>query len=54
MSRNFFINFDFKNGCQKDFKDNNENHAADREIGFLGKLISKPYGHATAMATAWE
>ena len=29
-------------------------NAADPEIGFLTKSISKPYGHATAMPTAWE
>ena len=29
-------------------------HAADLEIGFLKKSISKPYGHATAMPTAWN
>ena len=31
-----------------------KNHAADPEIGFLTKSISKPYGRATAMPTAWE
>ena len=31
-----------------------ENHAADTEIGFLTKAISKLYGRATAMPTAWE
>ena len=31
-----------------------QNDAADPEIGFLKKSISKPYGHATAMPTAWE
>ena len=30
------------------------NHAADPEIGFLTKSISKPYGRATAMPPAWE
>ena len=30
------------------------NHAADPEIGFLAKSISKPNGCATAMPTAWE
>ena len=29
-------------------------HAADREIGFLTKSNSKPYGYGTAMPTAWE
>ena len=31
-----------------------KNHAADLEIGFLEKSISKPNGYATAMPTAWE
>ena len=31
-----------------------KNHEADREIGFLTKSISKPYGRATAMPLAWE
>ena len=31
-----------------------KNHAADPEIGFLTKSISKPYGRAKAMPTAWE
>ena len=31
-----------------------KNHAADPEIGFLTKSISKPYGRATAIPTAWE
>ena len=30
-----------------------KNHAADPEIGFLTKSISKPYGRATAMPPAW-
>ena len=30
------------------------NHAADPEIGFLAKSISKSIGGATAMPTAWE
>ena len=38
----FFLNFDLKN------------HAADSEIEFLTKSISKPNGRATAMPTAWE
>ena len=28
------------------------NHAADREIGFLAQSISKPNGYAKAMPTA--
>ena len=31
-----------------------KNHAADPEIGFLAKSISKSNGSATAMPTAWE
>ena len=31
-----------------------KNHAADPEIRFLTKSISKPYGGATAMPTAWD
>ena len=31
-----------------------KNHAADLEIGFLAKSISKSNGCATAMPTAWE
>ena len=31
-----------------------KNHAADPEIGFLTKSISKPYGRATAMPPAWD
>ena len=31
-----------------------KNHETDPEIGFLTKSISKPYGRATAMPTAWE
>ena len=31
-----------------------KNHAADPEIGFLTKSISKPYGRATAIPSALE
>ena len=31
-----------------------KNHAADPEIGFLTKSISKPSGRATAMPSVWE
>ena len=31
-----------------------KNHAADSEIGFLTKSISKPNNRAMAMPTAWE
>ena len=46
--------FDFKSGCKNEFKDNNENHGADPEIGFLAKSISMSNGCTTAMPTAWE
>ena len=31
-----------------------KNHAADKEIGFLTKSISKLFGRGTAMPPAWE
>ena len=31
-----------------------KNHAADPEIGFPTKSISRPYGRATDMPTAWQ
>ena len=31
-----------------------KNHAADQEIGFITKSISKPNGCARAMPTAWK
>ena len=31
-----------------------KNHAADPEIGFLTKSISKANGYGTAMPPAWE
>ena len=46
------MNFDSKNRCKNEFKDNNEKIAADPEIGFLTKSISKPYGRATTMPPA--
>ena len=52
VSRNFFINFDFKNGWRNEFKDINENHEADPDIKFLRKSISKSYGRGTAMPPA--
>ena len=48
-----FIDFDFKNGCKNEFKDNNENHEAD-SIGFLTKSIWKPWDSTKAMPTAGE
>ena len=50
----FLHDFLFQNGCKNEFKDNNENHAADPEIGFLAKSISKSNGCSTAMPTWWE
>ena len=48
----FLVNFDMKNGCKNELCDNKTNHAAEPEIGFLTKSISKPYGRATAMPPA--
>ena len=31
-----------------------KNYAADPEIGFITKSISKPYGRSTAMPPAWK
>ena len=31
-----------------------KNHAAYSEIGFLTKLILKPYDHTAVMPTSWE
>ena len=31
-----------------------KNHTTNPETGFLAKSISKPYGRATAMPSAWE
>ena len=48
------MNFDFKNECKNDLKDNNENVVGDTEKGFLAKLILKPYDRTAAILTAWE
>ena len=48
------MNFGFKNGSKNEFEDKTKNHAADPEIGFLTKSISKANGYATAMPPAWE
>ena len=48
------MDFDFENGCKNEYKDNNKNHAADPEIGFLTKLISKLYGRPMALPLAWQ
>ena len=37
-----------------EFKDNDENYAADPEIKFLRKSISKPYARGTALSPGWE
>ena len=39
------MNFDLKNGCKNEFKDDNENHAADSKIGSpQKKSILEPMG----------
>ena len=50
----FFITFNFKNGCKNEFKDNNEKSDSWSRNRVLTKSISKPYGCATAMPSAWE
>ena len=42
-----------KMGVKMNLRIITKNHEADPEIGFLTKSISKPYGRATAMPTAW-
>ena len=39
---------------KRNFKIITKNHAADSRVGFVIKLISKPYGRATVMPPAWE
>ena len=41
-------------GVKMNFRIITKNHAADSEIRFLTKSISKPFGPATAMPPAWE
>ena len=50
----FRINFDFKNWCKNEFKDNNEKSCSWSKKGFLTKSISETNGRATAMPTALE
>ena len=55
VSRNFFLwIFLSKTGVKMNLRIIMKNNAADSEIGFLTKSISKPYGRATAMPPAWE
>ena len=48
------MNFDSKKAVNMNLRIITKNNAADPVIGFLTKTISKPYGRATAMPTAWE
>ena len=41
-------------GVKMNFRMKPKNHAADPVKGLLIKSISKPYGRATTMPTAWE
>ena len=41
-------------GVKRNLRLISKNYEADPEVGFLTKSISKPYGRATAMPTAWE
>ena len=53
-AKEFFFMIYFKNGCENDLTIITKNHAADPELGFLAKSISKTNGYATVMPTAWE
>ena len=48
------MNLDLKKAVKMNLRIIMDNLAADPEIGFLTKSISKPYGRATAMPTAWK
>ena len=55
VPRNFFTWFLIsKMTVKMNLRITTKNHAADPEIGFLSKSISKPNGCATAMPTTWE
>ena len=47
------MNFDLKIALKMNLRRIPKNHEAE-EKGFPTKSISKPYGCATAMPTAWE
>ena len=51
---NFFFLVSSKMGFKMNLRMITKNHAADPEIGFLTKSISKPNGRATDMPTAWD
>ena len=53
VQRNFLRFLIAKMGVEMNPRIITKIHAADQEIGFLIKSISKPYGRATAMPTAW-
>ena len=46
------MNFDLRIAVKINLRIITKNDAADPEIGFLTKSISKPYGHAKAKPTA--
>ena len=48
------MSFDLKMSVKMNLRMITKNQAADPEIGFLIKWISKPFGRATAMPPAWE
>ena len=43
VTRIFFRNFDFKNGCKSVFENSNKTVAAHLDIGLPTKLIFKPF-----------
>ena len=50
----FFMNFEVKIAVKMNLRIITKNHAADPEIGFLTKSISKANRCTTAIPTAWE
>ena len=52
VSKNFSMNYDFKNGCKNEFKVNKSCCWSRKRVS--QKSISTPYGRATAMPLALE
>ena len=48
------MNFDFRNGCENEFKDNYEKSCIGSRKRILTKSILKVFGRAKAMPTRWE
>ena len=48
------MKLNFKKAVKMNLRITTKNHTADLEKGFHTKSISKPYGRATAIPTAWK